>query len=63
MVTAASDIPLEFGADPAKGGRFGWSWRRERGYSADVFKEKFMQNHFESVHHSRGGISAGGRSS
>lgn len=29
-------------------GIFGRSWRCERGYIADVFKEKFMQNHLEA---------------
>lgn len=43
---------------------FRCSWRREHGYAADVFKEKFMQNHFGSVHHSemawrRGGAHGG----
>lgn len=28
-------------------GIFGCSWRCELGYAADVFKEKFMQNHLE----------------
>lgn len=54
MGTAASDIPLEFGANPGEGKIFGCSCRCERDYAADVFKDKFMQNHWEASDVPRG---------